>query len=227
MVRDLIGRGTKEEDSDLSAPWESRLSFFNLLRLMVSPHLGFALANASMQEEEILHGDPSSNKSMEDFSTSNAGKESSPPKNGLPEMISYKNIVTGETYGKLELNEEEEIDIPIEYYDQRVLTFIDNGIRKSIKVDKNTLSRERGKYARLCIQFDLTKPLMAMFSIKGRHFKAEYEGLHISCLQCGKYRHTAEGYEVQVGVGANKDSGNKGVFNGRNYIESRDGTREA
>lgn len=28
-----------------------------------------------------------------------------------------------------------------------------------------------------------------MFSIKGRHYKVEYEGLHLLCLSCGKYGH--------------------------------------
>lgn len=83
--------------------------------------------------------------------------------------------------------------LPIEYYDQCVLTFIGNRIGKAIKVYKNTLSRERGKYSRLCIQVDLTKPLLAMFAIKGRHFKVEYEGLHLIFLHCGKYGHTYEG----------------------------------
>lgn len=72
--------------------------------------------------------------------------------------------------------------LPIEYYDQRVITFISNKIGKPIKVDKNTLSREMGKYTRLYSQVDLTKPLLAIFSIKGRHFKVEYEGLHMLCL---------------------------------------------
>lgn len=46
---------------------------------------------------------------------------------------------------------------------------------------------ERGKHARLWVQIDLTKPLLAMFSIKGRHYKVEYEGVHIICLNCGRF----------------------------------------
>jgi hypothetical protein len=37
-----------------------------------------------------------------------------------------------------------------------------------VKVDKNTLSHERAKYARFCVQVNLAKPLLAMFTIKGR-----------------------------------------------------------
>ncbi|WJX35274.1 hypothetical protein P8452_23289 [Trifolium repens] len=54
--------------------------------------------------------------------------------------------------------------LPIEYYDSRALRFIGNRIGRTVKVDKNTLSQERGKYARLCVQVNLSKPLLAMFT---------------------------------------------------------------
>lgn len=56
--------------------------------------------------------------------------------------------------------------LPIEYYDQNVLTFIGNRIRKVIKLDRNTITREMGKYARLCVQVDLSRYLLALFAIK-------------------------------------------------------------
>lgn len=45
--------------------------------------------------------------------------------------------------------------LPIEYYSNLVLAFISDRIGKTIKVHKNSLTRERGKYAQLCIQVDL------------------------------------------------------------------------
>lgn len=82
--------------------------------------------------------------------------------------------------------------ISIEYYDDRVLAFIGDRIGKNVKVYKNTLTRERGKYAQLYIQVDLNKPLLTMFSIKGMHYKVECEGLHLLCLICGRFGHHAE-----------------------------------
>jgi hypothetical protein len=41
--------------------------------------------------------------------------------------------------------------LPIEYYDSQILRFIGNIVGKTVKVDKNTLTQERGKYARLCV----------------------------------------------------------------------------
>jgi hypothetical protein len=42
--------------------------------------------------------------------------------------------------------------LPIEYYDSRVLKNIGNKIGSTVKVDKNTLMQEKGKYARLCVE---------------------------------------------------------------------------
>lgn len=43
------------------------------------------------------------------------------------------------------------VGLSIEYYDTRVLTFIGNRVGRAIKVDKNTMQHERGKYARICV----------------------------------------------------------------------------
>ncbi|KAK2359720.1 zinc ion binding / nucleic acid binding protein [Trifolium repens] len=83
--------------------------------------------------------------------------------------------------------------LPIEYYDAKLLHVIGDRIGRSVKVDKTTLYQEHGKYARLCVEVDLTKPLLAMFTIKGRHYKVEYEGLHFLCLNCGIFGHYVEG----------------------------------
>jgi NMD protein affecting ribosome stability and mRNA decay len=83
--------------------------------------------------------------------------------------------------------------LPIEYYDSRVLRNIGNKIGSTVKVDKNTVMQEKGKYARLCVEVDLTKPLLAMFMIKERKYNVEYEGLHILCKTCGRFGHYSEG----------------------------------
>ncbi|KAI5446277.1 hypothetical protein KIW84_014208 [Lathyrus oleraceus] len=82
--------------------------------------------------------------------------------------------------------------LPIEYYDMRVPTFIGNRIGAIVKMDINTLSRERGKYVRLCVQVSLTK--LEMFAIKGRHYKIEYEGF--------KGNHAAEGLQKLLDDGS-------------------------
>jgi hypothetical protein len=83
--------------------------------------------------------------------------------------------------------------LPIEYYDNKMLHFIGNRIGRTVKVDRTTQAQARGKYARLCVEVDLTKPLLAMFQIKDRLYKVEYEGLHMLCLTCGTFGHYKEG----------------------------------
>lgn len=65
-------------------------------------------------------------------------------------------------------------------------------INKTVKVDKNTLQVERGKYVRIYAEVDLTKPVLEIFSIKGRIYKIEYEVLHLLCLSCRRLGHYRE-----------------------------------
>lgn len=116
--------------------------------------------------------------------------------------------------------------IPIKYYDRKVLTFNGNRIRKDIKVYRRTLIRERGKYAWLCIQVDLNKPLLALFAIKFCYSKVEYEGLHLLCLQCGIYGHSAEGCGTQMIVETTKKEGTKTGDNGQISSEAQESEQE-
>ncbi|WJX46615.1 hypothetical protein P8452_33396 [Trifolium repens] len=100
--------------------------------------------------------------------------------------------------------------LPIEYYDSKALHFIGNRIGKTIKVDKNTLAQERGKYARLCVQVNLTKPLLAMFTIKGRKYNIEYEGLHMLCTTCGRFGHYIEGCPMKTKISEGSSGGKEG-----------------
>jgi hypothetical protein len=107
--------------------------------------------------------------------------------------------------------------LPIEFYDSEILHYIGNRVGKTVKVDKNTLTHERGKYARLCVQVDLAKPLLAMFTIHGRKYNIEYEGLHLLCTACGRFGHYTEGcpnkvkeaVQTNVGQGVGNQSGGR------------------
>lgn len=64
-------------------------------------------------------------------------------------------------------------------------------VGKPIKVDRNTLKVERGRFARICIEVDLTQPIVGKVWLKGHWYKLEYEGLHLICASCGCYGHLA------------------------------------
>ncbi|CAL1381956.1 unnamed protein product [Linum trigynum] len=60
-------------------------------------------------------------------------------------------------------------------------------IGKPMRVDHATLSGARSNYARVCVQVDLTRPLLSQFTIHGKKYFIQYEGLDKICLQCGTY----------------------------------------
>lgn len=95
-------------------------------------------------------------------------------------------------------------ELPLEYYDSKILKNVGNRIGRTVKVDRNILLTARWKYVRLCVEVDLTKPLLAFIDIKDKICRIEYEGLHLLCLACGKFGHYMEGCD------AKNNEGNRG-----------------
>lgn len=46
-------------------------------------------------------------------------------------------------------------ELPIKYYDAHMLREIRNAIRPVLRVDVNTVTGARGRYARICVQIDV------------------------------------------------------------------------
>lgn len=80
--------------------------------------------------------------------------------------------------------------LPVEYFDEHVLMKLGNLLGKAVRVDDTTMNVERGKYARLCVEIDLKKPLMSGVLLNGKLFDVEYEGLNSICFKCGRYGHS-------------------------------------
>ncbi|XVF50455.1 hypothetical protein PTKIN_Ptkin04bG0102100 [Pterospermum kingtungense] len=66
---------------------------------------------------------------------------------------------------------------------------IDEKIGRPICVDQATDLVSKGKFARLCVEIDITKPLLVKFKLRRRIRKIEYEGIHLVCFNCGVYGH--------------------------------------
>ncbi|QHO20966.1 uncharacterized protein DS421_11g342530 [Arachis hypogaea] len=79
--------------------------------------------------------------------------------------------------------------LPIELYNDQILRKIGDLIGKTCKVDYNTSHLCRGKFARLCVEVDLTKPLLGRYMVNGKLYNIEYEGIHQICFTCGKVDH--------------------------------------
>lgn len=77
----------------------------------------------------------------------------------------------------------------MECYNENFLSMIGNRIGKTVRKDTTTNNQARGKFARLCVEDDLEKPLLANYRWDGVPKKIEYEGIHLICFYCGRYGH--------------------------------------
>ncbi|PNX59710.1 hypothetical protein L195_g051557, partial [Trifolium pratense] len=75
------------------------------------------------------------------------------------------------------------------YYDESVLWALASMVGTPVKVDLHTLRVDRGRFARMCVELDLTKPVVGRVGVNGEWYHVQYEGLHIICTQCGCYGH--------------------------------------
>ncbi|CAN1134646.1 hypothetical protein LINPERHAP2_LOCUS8395 [Linum perenne] len=82
--------------------------------------------------------------------------------------------------------------IPFEYFDNTILKLIGDRIGKTVRIDHTTLEGTRGNFTRICVEVDLSKPLLSKYRLRRRVRRIEYEGLHTICFNCGCYGHKDE-----------------------------------
>lgn len=80
-------------------------------------------------------------------------------------------------------------NIPVNLYHNSILMGIARGLGKPIRVDSTTLKFERARFARVCVEVDLTKPLKGSVMVNGEWYSVAYEGLTNICSMCGLYGH--------------------------------------
>lgn len=83
--------------------------------------------------------------------------------------------------------------IQIEYFNEEFLEIVGVKIGRLIRIDEATCVVSRGRFARMCVKVDITKPLLPKFKVKGRVRKIDYEGFHLICFHCGIYGYRKEG----------------------------------
>ncbi|CAN1812178.1 hypothetical protein LINPERHAP1_LOCUS26457 [Linum perenne] len=82
--------------------------------------------------------------------------------------------------------------LPIHYFNQLAVTRIGNYIGKTVRLDLATAEGARARYARVCVEVDLTKPLLGKYIIDDRVLHIEYESLENICFDCGTYGHKVD-----------------------------------
>ena len=79
--------------------------------------------------------------------------------------------------------------LPIEYYHPEFLKHVGNKLGKLLKVDAITSAAIRGRYARLCVQINMTNPLLKRVNIGSFWQDIVYENLPMLCYRCGRIGH--------------------------------------
>jgi hypothetical protein len=88
--------------------------------------------------------------------------------------------------------------LPIEYYDQEALLRLGRLIGPVLRVDAHTYMGSRGRFARICVQVNLDKPLKTLIKMDGLEQPLLYEGISSLCFICGRLGHRKENCPYQV-----------------------------
>ncbi|CAN1786181.1 hypothetical protein LINPERHAP1_LOCUS17144, partial [Linum perenne] len=79
--------------------------------------------------------------------------------------------------------------LPIHYFNPTTVERIVNHIGRTIKLDLATAEGAWARYARVCVEVDLSKPLLGKYMVDDRIMYIEYEILDKICYSCGMYGH--------------------------------------
>ncbi|KAL4298357.1 hypothetical protein GQ457_12G026760 [Hibiscus cannabinus] len=82
--------------------------------------------------------------------------------------------------------------LPITWHKRSLIEAIGSRIGSVIKIDYQTDNGRRGRFARMAININLSKPLVSKIMINGLIQIVEYESLPIVCFSCGIYGHTSD-----------------------------------
>ncbi|WOL09486.1 hypothetical protein Cni_G18239 [Canna indica] len=94
--------------------------------------------------------------------------------------------------------------LPVEYLHEIILRKLAESVGQFIKIDEVTMRRQRAKYARICILWDLTRTVpngIWVKSSRGKFWQAvAVENIPKLCYHCGKIRHTRNQCVAQEGM---------------------------
>ncbi|CAI0426560.1 unnamed protein product [Linum tenue] len=83
-------------------------------------------------------------------------------------------------------------ELPVHFYHREILFALGNLIGRTVKLDYHTENLERGKFARIAVELDMTRPLPSRIRLDGAWQQITYENLPIICYECGRIGHVEE-----------------------------------
>ncbi|CAN1141707.1 hypothetical protein LINPERHAP2_LOCUS12650 [Linum perenne] len=75
--------------------------------------------------------------------------------------------------------------MPIQLSHKQILTSLENLIGRTVRMDYNTQTTERGKFMRITVEIDLNEPLGMGIDLDGVWQRVEYENLPDLCFSYG------------------------------------------
>ncbi|CAN1132894.1 hypothetical protein LINPERHAP2_LOCUS7322, partial [Linum perenne] len=186
---------SEEEITEFYKPWSKALVVRVLERSFAYPLLKCRLEFLWAKEGRIQVSDLSNAFFLVRFS--NVDDYNRAAFKGPWKMFEYYITVARWTPG---FNEEEPIrhiltwvrlpKLPIHFFNQTAVTRIGNHIGRTVRLDLATSDGARARYARVCVEVDLSKPLLGKYMIGDRVFYVEYECLENICHTCGIHGHS-------------------------------------
>ncbi|XP_021747564.1 uncharacterized protein LOC110713420 [Chenopodium quinoa] len=89
-------------------------------------------------------------------------------------------------------------ELPVEYYDKEALFDIAKLAGIPIRVNYATDHITRARYARVCLDIDLTSPLISKVWVGNSWQIIEYENIQCLCFLCGKIGHSKERCSLKI-----------------------------
>ena len=80
-------------------------------------------------------------------------------------------------------------ELPIEYYEPLVIRDVGRAIGPVLRIEFNTATLVIGRYARICVQVDLNKPLIRTVLIGKLVQPVAYKSIGSLCFECGRLGH--------------------------------------
>lgn len=75
--------------------------------------------------------------------------------------------------------------LPVKYFKQFIVAKIGKILGDVVKVDQLTIAQARGKFARVCVEVDLNKPLKPFVEVESEAYGVVYEGISMIALNVG------------------------------------------
>lgn len=79
--------------------------------------------------------------------------------------------------------------LPVKFFKEFTIAKIGRILGDVVRVDPVTIGQARGKFARVCIEVDLSKPLRPFVEVEGVAYQVVYEGISMICFECGCFGH--------------------------------------